>query len=66
MCSQTDEMLSFGSPPANQLLDDAIVALERLSTGDGWFGPARNAFDALTAEFRHRLVVLAMHLRTLE
>lgn len=59
-------MLSFGVPTANQLLDDAIVALERLANSDGWFGPARNAFDALTAEFRNRLLVLAMHLRSLE
>lgn len=59
-------MLSFGVPTANQLLDDAILALERLANVDGWFGPARNAFDALTAEFRNRLVVLATHLRSLE
>lgn len=44
-------------------LDEAVNILDRSRERDGWFGPARNAYDSLAEELRTRLVALAVGAR---
>ena len=61
--SDNGGVLTYATPTAAQLVDEAILVLEQSITRGGWFGPARNAFDALGEGFRTRLVVLSCQLR---
>jgi hypothetical protein len=45
-------------------VDDAIAVLALSQSRGGWVGPARNAFDGLVDEFRTRLIVLSLRLRS--
>jgi hypothetical protein len=62
--AETSRVMCEPASPAQNLVDDAIAVLALSQSRGGWVGPARNAFDGLVDEFRARLIVLSLSLRS--
>jgi hypothetical protein len=62
--ADTSRVMCEPASPAQNLVDDAIAVLALSQSRGGWVGPARNAFDGLVDEFRARLIVLSLRLRS--
>ena len=58
-------VMGMGTQSVAVLLDEAVTLLDRSLDREGWFGPARGAYDALAEELRSRLVVLAVRARAI-